>query len=50
MVWSLYFVSVLVGLSAAILWTGEGAYLASMSDATTVSRNAGVFWALMQVR
>ena len=50
MVWSMYLVSILLGLSAGLLWTSEGAYLALMSDETTVSRNAGIFWAFVQVR
>lgn len=50
MVWSIYLVSILLGIAAGVLWTAEGAYLALMSDQTTVSRNAGIFWAFVQVR
>jgi hypothetical protein len=50
MIWSFYLVSILLGIGAAILWTVEGAYLALVSNETTVSRNADLFWALFQAR
>ena len=50
MTWSYYLVSILLGIGGAILWTAEGAYLALISDEMTVSRNAGLFWALFQAR
>ncbi|XP_005100171.2 UNC93-like protein MFSD11 [Aplysia californica] len=48
MVWALYLGSVLVGFGAAILWTGQGNFLTINSDSETVSRNSGIFWALLQ--
>jgi len=50
MTWSYYMASILVGFGAAILWTAQGAYLAINSDDSTISRNTGIFWALLQVR
>ncbi|KAL0278554.1 UNVERIFIED_CONTAM: hypothetical protein PYX00_000347 [Menopon gallinae] len=46
--WLLYVVSVLVGVGAALIWTGQGNYLILNSDEKTMSRNAGVFWAMVQ--
>lgn len=48
MVWAFYLGSVLVGFGAAILWTGQGNFLTINSDPQTVSRNSGIFWALLQ--
>ncbi|XP_014290240.1 UNC93-like protein MFSD11 isoform X2 [Halyomorpha halys] len=48
MTWLLYFASVIMGLGASIIWTGQGNYLTLNSDDTTMSRNSGVFWALLQ--
>ncbi|KAI6232033.1 UNC93-like protein MFSD11 [Aphelenchoides besseyi] len=44
----LYLSSALVGLGAAALWNGEGAYLANNSDEETASRHSGIFWAILQ--
>ncbi|CAF3966651.1 unnamed protein product [Adineta steineri] len=49
MIWSFYLVSILLGIGAAILWTAQGTYLALYSNEMTVSRNAGIFWALLQI-
>ncbi|KAF2360769.1 Ion channel regulatory protein UNC-93 [Trinorchestia longiramus] len=46
--WLLYLVSVVVGVGAALIWTGQGNYLTLMSDDATMSRNSGIFWAMMQ--
>ncbi|KAL4239617.1 DUF895 domain membrane protein [Mactra antiquata] len=46
--WALYTVSGLVGFGAAILWTGQGNFLTINSDSETISRNSGIFWALLQ--
>ncbi|XP_030369935.1 UNC93-like protein MFSD11 [Scaptodrosophila lebanonensis] len=44
----LYVGSAVLGLGASITWTGQGTYLARCSEPSTISRNSGVFWALLQ--
>ncbi|XP_017110456.1 UNC93-like protein MFSD11 [Drosophila elegans] len=44
----LYVGSAVLGLGASITWTGQGTYLARCSETTTISRNSGVFWALLE--
>ncbi|KAH8420785.1 hypothetical protein KR222_005117 [Zaprionus bogoriensis] len=44
----LYIGSAIIGLGAAITWTGQGTYLARCSNSETISRNSGIFWALLQ--
>ncbi|XP_039979810.1 UNC93-like protein MFSD11 [Xiphias gladius] len=46
--WSFYTASVLVGIGAAVLWTAQGNVLAINSSDTTIGRNSGIFWALLQ--
>ncbi|XP_041673393.1 UNC93-like protein MFSD11 [Cheilinus undulatus] len=46
--WSLYFTSVLIGIGAAMLWTAQGQFLVENSEASTINRNTGMFWALLQ--
>jgi len=47
--WLLYTCAVLNGVGAALLWTGQGNFLATNSDPETVGRNASIFWALYQM-
>ncbi|XP_034187756.1 UNC93-like protein MFSD11 [Osmia lignaria lignaria] len=44
----LYSASAILGLGAALIWTGHGQYLTENSDSETMSRNAGIFWAIFQ--
>lgn len=44
----LYAASCILGLGAALIWTGHGQYLTENSDSDTMSRNAGIFWAIFQ--
>ncbi|XP_062421783.1 UNC93-like protein MFSD11 [Pungitius pungitius] len=46
--WSFYTASVLVGVGAAVLWTAQGNVLAINSSESTIGRNSGIFWALLQ--
>uniref|UniRef100_A0A3Q3B9U9 UNC93-like protein MFSD11 n=1 Tax=Kryptolebias marmoratus TaxID=37003 RepID=A0A3Q3B9U9_KRYMA len=45
--WSFYLTSVLIGAGAA-LWTAQGLFLVENSEASTINRNTGMFWALLQ--
>ncbi|XP_057717398.1 UNC93-like protein MFSD11 [Corythoichthys intestinalis] len=46
--WSFYLTSVLIGVGAALLWTAQGQFLVENSEASTINRNTGMFWALLQ--
>ncbi|XP_024128177.1 UNC93-like protein MFSD11 isoform X2 [Oryzias melastigma] len=46
--WSFYLTSVLIGIGAALLWTAQGEFLVENSEASTINRNTGMFWALLQ--
>ncbi|XP_061567567.1 UNC93-like protein MFSD11 [Cololabis saira] len=46
--WSFYLTSVLIGFGAALLWTAQGHFLVENSEASTINRNTGMFWALLQ--
>uniref|UniRef100_A0A1A8KX14 Major facilitator superfamily domain containing 11 n=1 Tax=Nothobranchius kuhntae TaxID=321403 RepID=A0A1A8KX14_NOTKU len=46
--WSFYTASVLVGVAAAVLWTAQGNVLTINSTDSTIGRNSGIFWSLMQ--
>ena len=45
---ALYTLSAVLGVGAAIIWTAQGNYLTLNSDETTMSRNSGIFWAMLQ--
>jgi hypothetical protein len=44
----LYGASAVVGIGAALAWTGHGLFLTINSDSDTMSRNSGLFWAIFQ--
>eukprot|EP00117_Sycon_ciliatum_P043178 scpid73283/ scgid31298/ UNC93-like protein MFSD11; Major facilitator superfamily domain-containing protein 11; Protein ET len=44
----LFACSALLGIGAAVLWTAQGEFLTSNSTEETMSRNTGIFWALLQ--
>ncbi|CAL8303169.1 unnamed protein product [Merluccius merluccius] len=46
--WSFYLTSVIVGVAAAMLWTAQSHFLVENSEASTINRNTGMFWALLQ--
>lgn len=46
--WTFYLTSVLIGVGAATLWTAQGHFLVENSEASTINRNTGMFWALLQ--
>ena len=41
--------ALLLGIGAAIIWTAQGNFLTLNSDPSTMSRNSGVFWAMLQM-
>ena len=45
----LYVSAVIIGLGAPVLWTAQGNFLSINSDDDTISRNSGIFWAMMQM-
>lgn len=42
--------SAVLGAGAALIWTGQGIYLSRCSTPTNISRNSGIFWAMLQAR
>ncbi|CAG0921942.1 unnamed protein product [Notodromas monacha] len=44
--WLLYISSAVLGMGAALLWTGQGSFLTLNSDEETRIRNSGIFWAM----
>lgn len=47
-VWLLYLMSAALGVGAAVIWTAQGSYLTLASTSETMSRNSGIFWAILQ--
>ncbi|XP_055616683.1 UNC93-like protein MFSD11 [Toxorhynchites rutilus septentrionalis] len=47
--WLLYVASAVLGSGAALIWIGQGMYLSKCSDEQTISRNSGIFWAMLQM-
>ena len=48
-VYLLYGGSILIGIGAAVIWTAQGNFLTLNSDPGTMTRNSGVFWAMLQM-
>jgi len=48
--WVLYLMSGILGVGAAVIWTAQGSYLTIASNKETMSRNSGIFWAILQCR
>ncbi len=44
----LYGASALIGVGAAMIWVAQGNFLTINSDETTMERNSGIFWAMLQ--
>lgn len=43
-----YSAAALIGLGAGPLWSAQGSYLTKNSDTNTSSRNAAIFWSMLQ--
>ena len=39
-----------LGSIVSVIWIGQGNFLTLNSDKTTMGRNSGIFWALLQCR
>jgi hypothetical protein len=50
MTWSFYVTSILIGFGASTIWMAQGVYLSLNSNDLTITRNTGIFWALVQFR
>lgn len=48
--WLLYLASCILGIGAALIWTGQTTYLSRCSNSSTISRNIGILWAMLQAR
>lgn len=48
--WILFAASTVIGIGAALLWTGQGNYLTVNSTSELMTRNSGIFWSLRQLR
>ncbi|XP_044761950.1 UNC93-like protein MFSD11 [Coccinella septempunctata] len=46
---ALYIMSAVLGIGAALIWTGQGNYLIINTPKEEMSRNCGIFWAMLQL-
>ena len=46
--WLLYTGSAVIGFGAALIWTAQGNFLTINSTKKTMSRNSGIFWAMLE--
>ncbi|CAJ0945313.1 unnamed protein product, partial [Mesorhabditis belari] len=46
--WLLYSLSALLGLGAALIWTGNGVYLVRFSREGKMARNSAIMWTMLQ--
>ncbi|CAH8589627.1 unnamed protein product [Heterobilharzia americana] len=46
--WSLYLVSFVNGIGAAVLWTAQGAFITDCSKQSNLNQHFSLFWALFQ--
>ena len=46
--WLLYSGSAIIGFGAALIWTAQGNFLTVNSTKKTMSRNSGIFWAMLE--
>uniref|UniRef100_A0A8R1DSY3 Uncharacterized protein n=1 Tax=Caenorhabditis japonica TaxID=281687 RepID=A0A8R1DSY3_CAEJA len=47
-VYLLFFASAVLGISAALLWAGNGVYLVKVSKKDRLQTNSGIMWAMLQ--
>jgi len=44
----LYASAAIIGMGAPVIWTAQGNFLSLNSEDTTISRNSGILWAMLQ--